>query len=210
MIIGLSGKALSGKDTTADYLISHYHFDEKVGFAYNLKLMVMDVFSLSFREVSEQDFKCKRFSDPVIVDKFHIDGIIDWMRRTHLVYFSDYDLFVGKVLNTPREILQFVGTDIIRFVCSSYHSDIVKNKFSSGKDIVISDIRFLNEAYLVKDFNGFLVRLTRDVEMVGGKTGHQSEVSMDDFKNWDYILNNNGSLKGLYSQIDSMMFSIQR
>jgi hypothetical protein len=210
VIIGLSGKALSGKDTTADYLLLKHNFYEKVGFAKNLKEMCIKVFSLTEKDVYNQDYKGVPFTQPLLLSEKHLEDIIKWISTTHIINGVKVSDFVGKVLISPRDVLQYVGTDIIRSMCDTYHSDIVEKKIHSVEDIVVSDVRFNNEVKLIKDCGGFVVRINRDFSLSGGKRKHQSEVALDDFNGWDYILNNNSSLNDLYKDIDEMILFLKR
>lgn len=209
MIIGLSGKALSGKDTTADYLVDYYGFDSKVGFATNLKEMVVEVFGLTYDDVNDQVLKARQFKHRITISEGYINNLVLWVNKTHNVENVDFTSFLGKVLSTPREVLQFVGTDFVRSICSSYHVDVIRKKVLSTNNLVITDVRFRNEVDFIKDLYGMVVRLNRNVYMVGGRKGHPSETSLDDFSGWDYVLNNNGSIENLYSKIDTMMISIK-
>ena len=56
MIIGLVGKAKSGKDTVADYLVQNFDF-KKVAFADDLKRLCVDMFNLTDEQVNTQEGK---------------------------------------------------------------------------------------------------------------------------------------------------------
>lgn len=81
---------------------------------------------------------------------------------------------------------------------------------------VVSDVRFLNEVMSIKngvlgsppadnDFR-FLVRVNRperDLE----KDEHQSETELDDYQNWDYVIENDKNLDHLAFEIHCMLKS---
>jgi len=56
MIIGLVGKAKSGKDTVADYIVRQHNF-EKVAFADDLKALCKNMFDLTDAQVHTQEGK---------------------------------------------------------------------------------------------------------------------------------------------------------
>jgi hypothetical protein len=205
VIIGFSGKALSGKDTSADFILEEFRFDEKVGFASNLKAAVIEIFNLSVNDVYDQNLKGRLLEEPVITNSSHAQKILDWMRRTHKTGSINLERFTSKTLTSPRDILQFVGTDVMRSICYTYHTDIIESKLTTGKKIVICDVRFHNEIDLIKRYGGFVVRIHRNIGMCGSKTGHQSEIALDNFEGWDYTLDNNGSFSDLYSSISKMI-----
>lgn len=72
---------------------------------------------------------------------------------------------------TGREILQFFGTDYVRdWVSKTFWVDQVKNVVRHKGLYVIDDVRFPNEADMIKGLGGRVVRLERDGH---GATGDQ-------------------------------------
>lgn len=67
--------------------------------------------------------------------------------------------------------------------------------------IVITDVRFQNEADAVKNLGGILVRINRP-----GYSGdtHTSETSGDHI-NWDYVINNTGTLNDFEAKLDALI-----
>lgn len=114
---------------------------------------------------------------------------------------------------TPRQILQYVGTDLFRkHFCDDIWIRAMKCAIEAcpTKHIIISDVRFANECDFVKSMGGIVIMITRNV--AGSKSGknHASENmeginaditienngTLGDFKHlifehWDQILNNN-------------------
>ncbi len=80
-----------------------------------------------------------------------------------------------------RELLQIVGTDVFR---QNFNQDIwvellfrrVRN--SNANVIVVSDVRFENEFYAVKQNGGRIIRLYRDMEITES-IKHSSETGLD-------------------------------
>jgi len=109
---------------------------------------------------------------------------------------------------TPRYVLQFVGTECMREV---FHKDIwvkavEKKILSSNDNWVITDMRFPNEAEAVQRWGGFLVRVDRpNAGATGGIVSHPSEISMDNFDEWDYTLRNDVQVHAaLYAKVEEM------
>ena len=67
------------------------------------------------------------------------------------------------------------------------------------KNFVISDVRFQNEADLVKKLNGLLIKVKRPGQNNNDK--HISERGIDDIKNYDILIQNSGSIFDLYEKI---------
>jgi len=112
---------------------------------------------------------------------------------------------------TPRYILQKVGTECMRngfaddIWIKSLHRKILKNP----GNYVITDVRFPNEADAVLDWGGKLIRVDRiNSGASGGIEKHASEVSLDDYTKWNYILKNDGTVEELFQKIDEVMKSV--
>lgn len=104
---------------------------------------------------------------------------------------------------THREMAQQMGTEAIR---NGFHEDAwaiaALSNLDPNKDYVITDMRFPNEANFVRKYGGKLVRIDRDTKDYDIDRTHSSETSLDDFDDWDLILDNNGRLYEFYNDID--------
>lgn len=187
MIIGITGRKGSGKDTIADHLISKYGF-EKLSFAKPLKDMCKLVFNFTEEQVNGD---LKEVIDP------------QWNQ-------------------TPRVILQYVGTDLFRNQMNKILDNIGDNfwvqnlklrclqKIKENKDckLVITDVRFPNEFELIKELNGQMIRVLRvfslkEEDFTETSDSHISETSLDDAV-CDYNIINDSSLDSLYRKIDDI------
>jgi hypothetical protein len=67
-----------------------------------------------------------------------------------------------------------------------------------GVPVVISDVRFLNEAEAIKEADGLMIKITRP-----GHTGdgHVSETELAEYSGWDLVVENNGSVVELEQAI---------
>jgi hypothetical protein len=73
-------------------------------------------------------------------------------------------------------------------------------------DWAISDCRFINEAMAVRNHGGTLVKLVRNnASEINGVQNHRSENDLDNFHDWDYILENNGSHHDFFRKLDNLM-----
>ncbi|MCK5020531.1 MAG: hypothetical protein KAS32_26165 [Candidatus Peribacteraceae bacterium] len=217
MILGLSGKALSGKDSVADYLLDNYYFDRKLGFASNLKTACVEVFGLTYDQVLTQQGKSTDLKKPIKITKSILSDLVSWMRKTHNVALEskDYSLLLGVELHKPRDILQFVGTEVMRYYVNDYHYEVVFCSIRENENIIITDVRFPNEALGVLKYKGNLIRIDRPKELraVHGailNSNHPSETALDNWDTWSYNLKNNGkTLDVLYSQVNEMLTTLE-
>ena len=182
MIIGLGYKARSGKSTVAKHITAFYGFANR-GFADSLKEACKVIFRLSDRQLYG-DLK------------------------------EEIDPFWGT---TPRDMFQRVGTEALR---QGFNQDIwvdsLKKYISTqaqyrGDNWVIPDVRFPNEAFAIKKMGGRLVRIDReDRDEISTGHKHASEISMEQYKDWDYVIDNNQSLEQLDDCVHKMMKELNR
>lgn len=72
---------------------------------------------------------------------------------------------------------------------------------------IVTDCRFPNEAEAVKDRDGFVVRINRDLPEVPYQTleqRHPSETSLDDW-NFDYVIQNDSTVEVLRDKVADML-----
>lgn len=121
---------------------------------------------------------------------------------------EEVDEFWGE---TPRHVLQFVGTDLFRnhtcelmpHVGKNIWVQVVKRKIinkmkkNPNACFVITDARFPNEVDVVKQLGGTVIKLKRTNN---SDDTHESEVLIDSLP-CDYEFENNGSKDELYHKV---------
>lgn len=165
-LIGLIGRARSGKDTVAGYLARRHMFAH-IAFADPVKEMLEAAFGDLFRDGDREK-------------------PIDWL---------------GK---SPRQLMQTLGTEWGR---NQVHPELwvmlteqkVKNAVEFNLPLVISDVRFYNEANMILKHGGELWFVSRNTsEQVNP---HSSETA--DWGRWPLkTIENNGSLEELYLKVE--------
>lgn len=106
---------------------------------------------------------------------------------------------------TPREVLQFLGTDIFR----KYYGDnmwikVLDKKMDKSKNNIIADIRFINEYHYIKSNNGLMIKVVK-TDLTSFDT-HISENELNDY-DADILIINDSSLEDLYNKIDNAMLN---
>jgi hypothetical protein len=66
---------------------------------------------------------------------------------------------------------------------------------------LIPDLRYKNEAKRIKERGGILVRINRGNLPPIEDPSHISEVDLDNWEDWDYVIDNNGSLEDFKQKI---------
>tara|TARA_A100001035_G_scaffold47416_1_gene34102 strand:- start:2449 stop:3042 length:594 start_codon:yes stop_codon:yes gene_type:complete len=196
MIIGICGLIGSGKGTVADILVEQHNY-EKLSFADKLKDGVSSVFGWN-REMLEGDTdESRKWREEA--DKF-------WTEET------------GETI-TPRLILQLFGTDCMRngffdgIWVSLVKQELLKNK---QKNYVIPDVRFENEAKMIRSLGGKICQVRRGPDPLWFRLYKDlGEIPTDVHKSewaWanvqmDYILSNDTTLDNLKNLVQDHLVS---
>jgi len=189
MIIGLSGQKGSGKDTVAAYLVKEHGFERKA-FADPLKQSIAALFDIPFS----------------YVDKLKNDDILIGIGRIGQPEYDQWIQYDGEISKglTFREFLQRYGTEAHRDVFGKdfwLDYTLPVQGFYPGRAIVVTDVRFSNEAIRVRELGGMVVRVTRN-SALDEQNQHRSEVM--DF-DWDYLIENDGNFGDLYMNVEDML-----
>lgn len=125
---------------------------------------------------------------------------------------------------TPREIMQFFATELMRDKLSEKFNNIGTNvwvmalekkindilKSDNQKDykiIVIADLRFKNEYNMIKKYNGLVIEIYNDKIVDNEYSNHQSENDLNS-ANFDIRISNNGTVEDLNNNMLKMMNGI--
>lgn len=183
MLIGLLGKARSGKDTFAIMLAEElFELTRQryvlMAFAHELKIKVQRDFDLSYDQLWG-----------------------DEKEKQDLRYAKRLKGFSSNPMDywTPREVLQKYG-EFYRSIDYNFWVnhlfEIIDDK--EYKNVIITDVRYTNEADTVMGKGGSLIKIIRDMDNnIHGQT-HISEVELDDC-NTGLIVENDKTLKDLKS-----------
>lgn len=208
-IIGLYGKKGVGKDTAAEYFLDNDWAHVK--FARPLKDMVCRSFGIPIKYLEQAEYKDKPFPTPFTPTGSVLNLLINELGKGKFALHKKVKReAIKEILNrgfkTPREILQAVGTDIARNICSETYwidktEEVIKGWVVRNESVIISDIRFQNEADLIKKYGGEVVEITRECKENSGDN-HISEQSSVDF---DRKVCNNGSIEELNEKLKELI-----
>ena len=87
------------------------------------------------------------------------------------------------------------------------------------RPVVVTDVRFRDEAEALQRLGAVLVRIIRSAGEGAGATvptpttspcatgipGHLSEIDLDGWEGWDYVIDNDGSLQELAAKVEAVL-----
>lgn len=113
---------------------------------------------------------------------------------------------------TPREIMQYVGTELFQFGLQEFIPSIGRLLWTNSlldslenKNVVISDLRFKHEAEeLKRRYPLAMIIMIKRNNQSAVQDSHISENEIDSI-NYDYCIDNNSTLSEFYRIIDSVI-----
>ena len=144
-IIAFSGRKHSGKTFLSEICKNEYGY-QILYFADGLKNLLCKLMNIN-RNVLDT------MKD--IHQEIKLHDSIPYLAECLNLKEADVKEFVRfkKPFNSIREILQFLGTEIIRKYCPSWHIDQLKKNMTSDK-ICIGDCRFPDEKEFIESIGG--------------------------------------------------------
>lgn len=180
MIIGISGKAGSGKDTAAKMLEVLYA---------NPNISYEDFANRRYKNFA--DIQIIHFADTLKETAQVLFRIGEWETNTQEGKKTTIN-WIGK---TVRELLQGIGQGLRDAIDFDLWVKILFANTEGWSNYIIADVRYPNEIKAIKERNGILLRIDREG---AGAGNHSSETALDNYKEWDVHIKNNGSIEDLF------------
>lgn len=187
---------------------------ENKKFADVIKNMACIMIGCTREQLEDRDFKNKPLGDAWNCwMEYHEQGNPLLTLNEPIVELRGYNEY--RTL-TPRILLQLLGTECGREII---HPNIWVNAlFSTYKPYssrgseyefersnwIITDVRFPNEARAIKERGGTLIKILRP-KLKMSEYEHSSETALDNYDNWDIVLNNNGTIVQLFNKISKLI-----
>jgi hypothetical protein len=178
MIIGIVGKAGSGKDTVGEYLVRKYGFI-RLGFADKVKEIARDCFLWD----GQKDAKGRRLLQVI---------------GTECGRAYDNDLWLKYMLKA------------MNMVELKHFGEFIDDRKHVRSNIVVTDIRFQNEENFIRNYGGFVIRVTgRMYKLNDSALAHASEMEQEKIVA-DYTIDNSKDIGYLYWNVDSVYNEIMK
>lgn len=172
-LIGLAAKAQSGKTTVANMLLERYGYGH-VSFAEPIRQFISSLTGISREDLEKAEFK---------------EAVVPWIGRS------------------PRFMMQTLGTEwgrdtiLADFWIKRAMREV--NDLSWGRiPAVISDVRFDNEAKVIREAGGYVIHLSRPDALV--VASHPSEAGVTRHPT-DFTIVNDGTLEDLSRNVDDLL-----
>lgn len=217
MLVGIIGKIGHGKDTVADFIRRNSETVYTVRrFADPLKECVASILNCSVLDLEDRDFKERPLGPEW---NTYTDGVSKFFNTreeaeeavAHLRQVTCVDHQVTEIVNTPRRMLQTLGTewgrDIIHpniwvnSLMGLYEQSRVNGPSNNYPDWLIPDVRFPNEAQAIKERGGLLIK----VERPDGSDGDHISEKLVDILPYDRRISNDTTLEDLEDKVRSLI-----
>lgn len=210
LLIGCTREQLEDIDFKNKELGEEWNLYQVIGPRYKDRKMV--IFKVYTSILDAQDF----LSNNLVKYEGRVNLIpLDWSER------EEEKPFIKTVKLTPRKLLQLLGTECGRNII---HPNIWVNAlfadyksstkiYEQYKQIahkylpnwIITDVRFPNEADAILERDGILIRLTRTTEVSKEVAYHPSEIALDDYNKFTFIIDNKGTEEELYAKVYNIL-----
>lgn len=191
-LIGLTGPAGCGKDTIADLLTDTRSF-VKLAFADHLRDEVCNAFSLPRIFLTRRETK----EHPISALSLSRCQSIGFLQALG----ADWDLNAPR---SPRQIMQLWGTEYRRVQDVTYWTQKaerqIRHLLCHGNSVAVTDVRFPDEAELIRCLGGVIWQVTRPGLQPTEGT-HASAVTGDEF-NPAAVIRNDGTLADLVGVVE--------
>ena len=200
-IISFAGRCRSGKSELAK-ICEQYGY-EKLYFALPLKQLCADILDTSIDELNKA--KNEGIDIGLTIGKDICEILSE---ETEIPLDVVTEICNGVLISNVRQMLQFIGTDLIRKYNTDWHVNKIRAMIDENKNYVIDDVRFPNEKKMIEDLGGdcwFVTRTTLD-----NVSNHESETSLTWKDCWNKVIINDTTLSSLQFKWEAFVADYER
>jgi len=211
-LIAICGSKRAGKSTAAK--IFKTMLEEQLvelSLASHIKNTSAKVFQMDMKYFEDQKYKEKELEDYLELTPVRVREILEAFsfKIDDLSQVDQVRCHYGKVFETPRKLLQYVGTEMINNIEKTRHCQIMSEKLDLTKINVCSDLRFLHEINFFKgqDFEfKTLCISSHEAETIAKGDLHPSEQEFFKFKDTcDFTIKNDGTLENYIASLQEFV-----
>lgn len=204
IIVAFTGEAGSGKDTCGEVLIKNHGF-KKLSFAGPLKQLLSDTFNIPISSFEDRVLKDQLHESLLTLSTDILNILLNNLDKLHKVEYDKktiIDKFAGTNIKSIRQLMQLVGTEVVRtHISGNYWIDLLQKKIEeSDSNVVITDVRLNNEKAMLKKLKALIIRVKRPG--YENKSSHASENEFGEDSEYAVVVQNNGCRVALQSEID--------
>lgn len=185
-IIGISGKAGSGKDTAAGFIMAVHPMARKTAFADDLKLQAIRLWA----EDTGRGWPFSEFIDLMTPHQL-------------LVQANNLKLGVPAFRTFLQELGQRKRQDegLDYWINRAFATHVERH---GDRPMLVTDVRYQNEAEAIRKRRGLLLRIERprfDNGLSVEQRAHPSETDLDEYEDFNAIIENNGDPVDFLSRV---------
>lgn len=204
MIFTLAAEMECGKDTIAGFLRKN-HDMVPIAIADNLKKACMKVFDLNYDQCYTTRGKESDLANSIFFNGRHVTELIHWVIKENKWELEHEQVLAMRhlgrqdyIFRTPRQALQFVGTEFFRdCIQQTFNIEVLYKHIYDNRniDFVVTDGRYKDERIFIKDRLGSFDVLIKDPNMKKKKNDlHRSENDLGKDEDYDYVFVNDKTL----------------
>lgn len=199
MIIGIGGSKGAGKNTAAEALVRQGFVE--LAWAHPLKQALSEALCESYALFHDQDKKETKLETPIYFAQHEINRLINFLAPDAYPSqrYTIHLLLKNQLFDTPREVLQYVATDVFRrHVDDDFWVKLFLKEAAKHKNVVAPDTRFPNERAAIRAAGGKLVLIEREGLVADS---HVSENLLGSSSDYHVTISNSGDIDGLQHKL---------
>lgn len=207
-LVAFCGAKESGKSTSATFFKDMIKsLTEERAFAGHLKVVCSKVFNIGMEYFLDPKLKEVELETYVILTRENIEKVLELFEIATYDYDKHVRPHVGQVFDTPRKVLQYVGTEILHPVDPLIHVNYALKKVNPDVVTLITDLRFPQEFDALYGREDFLPVYVHNIEAEAraASDSHPSERGWQKFKDKCIKLDNNESIEDLKRNLKELI-----
>lgn len=212
-IIAFCGSKGSGKSTSATLFKELIGAPtEEIAIAGHLKDVAAKVFDVDYNKFIDPKLKEVELEDFVLLNSDNLKTLMASFFVTDYSYDKHIRPHLGRVLRTPRALLQYIGTEVLHPLDPLIHVKTALKKKDPNKLTVITDLRFVAEFKYFNASKEFVPVYVKNAaaELAASVDAHPSERQFENFKSSCRLLSNEGNMEELRTGLRTLITEVYK